>query len=165
MGKIKTGDMVLGIARILVGFSILWTFLDKLVGFGFPTEYGKAWINGASPTYGYLTQGTFGILKSFFVWLASFSSLIDWIYMAGLLGIGISMIFGIANKMGSFSGFTLFILIWLSAFPPLHNPFVDEHLVYAVLFLCFYYLESGEKLGFGGKWAKSKAVKKFGFLK
>ncbi|MEV5744773.1 hypothetical protein AB0L30_32345, partial [Microbispora rosea] len=44
-------------ARIAVGWVFLWAFLDKLFGWGFATPAAKAWINGGSPTTGFL-KGT-----------------------------------------------------------------------------------------------------------
>ncbi|WP_318272177.1 hypothetical protein [Microbispora triticiradicis] len=41
-------------ARVAVGWVFLWAFLDKLFGWGFATPAAKAWINGGSPTTGFL---------------------------------------------------------------------------------------------------------------
>lgn len=48
--------LVSGILRILVGFTFFWAFIDKLFGLGFATPSERAWINGGSPTTGYLTM-------------------------------------------------------------------------------------------------------------
>ncbi|WP_228010236.1 hypothetical protein [Nonomuraea phyllanthi] len=40
-----------------LGWIFLWAFLDKTFGWGFATPAAKAWINGGSPTTGFL-KGT-----------------------------------------------------------------------------------------------------------
>ena len=60
--------MVWGVLRLMMGFTFLWAFLDKLLALGFATgrnpETGAidffgdaAWISGASPTEGFLSFG------------------------------------------------------------------------------------------------------------
>ncbi|MEU0650528.1 hypothetical protein ABZ537_51060, partial [Streptomyces umbrinus] len=41
--------------RLLTGFVFLWAFLDKIFGFGYATPSGKGWIDGGSPTMGFLS--------------------------------------------------------------------------------------------------------------
>jgi len=36
---------VLAVSRVVIGFTFLWAFLDKLFGFGFATPSSRAWIN------------------------------------------------------------------------------------------------------------------------
>ncbi|MER7365496.1 hypothetical protein ABT353_22580, partial [Nonomuraea wenchangensis] len=47
-------DYVWAAARISIGWVFLWAFLDKTFGWGFATPAAKAWINGGSPTTGFL---------------------------------------------------------------------------------------------------------------
>ena len=49
---------VWGALRIGIGWIFLWGFLDKLFGFGFATARESAWLNGGSPTFGFLKFGT-----------------------------------------------------------------------------------------------------------
>jgi thiosulfate dehydrogenase (quinone) large subunit len=49
---------LLAAARIAIGWTFLWAFLDKAVGLGFATQRADAWISGGSPTFGYLTFAT-----------------------------------------------------------------------------------------------------------
>ena len=55
--------MVWGLLRMAVGWIFLWAFLDKLVGLGFATEVGKGWLNGGSPTFGFLNFGSSRLRK------------------------------------------------------------------------------------------------------
>ena len=45
----------LAVLRIMFGFYFLWAFLDKTFGLGFSTPAERAWINGGSPTRGFLS--------------------------------------------------------------------------------------------------------------
>src|SRR5689334_12004100 len=40
--------------RLLTGFVFLWAFLDKTFGLGYATASGKGWLDGGSPTKGFL---------------------------------------------------------------------------------------------------------------
>src|SRR5690625_2129093 len=40
---------VLAISRIVIGFTFLWAFLDKLFGLQYSTPAENAWIDGGSP--------------------------------------------------------------------------------------------------------------------
>jgi hypothetical protein len=55
-----------GALRLSMGWIFLWAFLDKILGLGFSTEAGKAWITGGSPTTGFLTFATKGPFEEFF---------------------------------------------------------------------------------------------------
>ena len=45
---------VLAVARVVIGFTFLWAFLDKLFGLGFATPSSRAWINGGTPAQGFI---------------------------------------------------------------------------------------------------------------
>ncbi len=145
---------IFGILRIAMGWLFLWPFLDKLFGLGFSTTPDKAWIAGGSPTAGFLLHGTQGPFAAFFQALSG--PFVDWLFMLGLLLIGLSLITGIGVKVGGYSGALLVFLMWLAALPPSSNPFLDEHLIYALVLLAFTQLPVGEWWGLG-RWWKKKA--------
>ncbi|MEX0932858.1 MAG: hypothetical protein WDZ77_02040 [Candidatus Pacearchaeota archaeon] len=151
-------NLTLGILRIGFGLVLLWAFFDKLLGLGFGTVRGNAWINGISPTKEFLQNETSGIFINFYYWLSNFA-IIDWLFMLGLFGIGISLTFGIANKLGTYLGFTLFILMWAGNLPPTHHPFIEKQLIYAITLLVIFHFKGNEYLGFGKKWKNLKIVK------
>jgi len=133
----------LAVARISIGLILLWAFFDKLVGLGFTTcrdmktnvvstMCDSAWLNGGSPTTGFLKNATKGPFEGIFQALAN-NTLVDWLFMLGLLGIGMALTFGIAMKAGSYSGVALLLLMWLAVLPPEHHPVIDEHIVYAAV--------------------------------
>jgi len=73
----SAGRTALGVLRIVLGWTFLWAFLDKLLALGYATgvdpetgavdRFGDAaWINGGSPTFGFLTFGADGPFKGFY---------------------------------------------------------------------------------------------------
>ena len=70
------GRRALALLRIGFGLTFLWAFFDKLLALGFHTGYGQdgtldrfgdaAWINGGSPTEGFLKFGADGPFKGFY---------------------------------------------------------------------------------------------------
>lgn len=51
---------VWAVLRISLGWIFLWAFLDKTFGLGAATESDNAWVDGGSPTEGYLSFATRG---------------------------------------------------------------------------------------------------------
>ncbi len=122
--------------RYVLSFVFLWAFFDKTFGLGFSTTLEKAWINGGSPTAGFLTHGTSGPLASIFQSISGYA-IIDWMFMLGLLGIGISLLFNLYTRLGATFGIIMMILMYLAVMPPANNPVVDEHIVYALVLALF----------------------------
>lgn len=118
--------------RLLMGFIFLWAFLDKTFGLGFATTADKAWILGGSPTSGFLTHAVVGPFATFFNSLAGIA-LVDWLFMLGLLFVGVTLILNRYVKWGALAGIMMLILMYLALLFPENNPFVDDHIVYAVL--------------------------------
>lgn len=121
-----------------MGLIFLWAFVDKTFGLGFSTSSENAWIAGGSPTSGYLMNATRGPFVEVFQSLAG-NMLIDWIFMLGLLGIGMAFVIKKYMMFAAISGSIMMILMWLSAFPPATNPLLDYHIVYvfALLVIAF----------------------------
>lgn len=158
-----TKNIFLGLARIAPGWIFFWAFLDKVFGLGFSTKAGKGWLDGVSPTLGYLKFGSHGPFASMFQAMAG-NMVVDWLYMMGLLLIGLCLIFGIGIKIAGYTGSALVLLIWLTALPPEHNPLIDEHIVYSFVLLSFTQMPVGHILGMGTWWSKNRLVKKYPFL-
>lgn len=149
--------------RLALGLIFLWAFFDKLFGLGFATALGESWLSGGSPTLGFLKFGTHGPFVSVYQGLAG-SPLVDWLFMIGLLLIGMALIIGIGIKIASYSGALLMLLMWLAALPPEHHPFLDEHIIYLIILIGLVSAKLGQCLGLGKWWAETKLVKKFSFL-
>lgn len=164
-----------GMLRIAMGWTFLWAFFDKLLGLGFATcstegetiEFmcNSAWINGGSPTFGFLSYGTKGPFAEIFQSMAG-NPVVDALFMLGLLGIGLSLFLGIAVKLGGWSGTIMMILMFFAgSLLPENNPLIDDHIIYAILTLSFTYTNAGETLGLGKWWAKTPLYQKFKFLR
>lgn len=175
--EVKAGK-IWGVLRITLGWVFLWSFLDKLLGLGFSTgrnpETGAidffgadAWINGGSPTEGFLQFGvhTKGFLVDFYQGLAG-ATWVEWAYMLSLLAIGLGLIFGIGTRLAAIGGIIWMALFYTaSAVWPEQNPFVDVHVVYAIVLFGIVYVGAGRYLGFGRWWESTALVRRFPILK
>ncbi|MDP3970821.1 MAG: hypothetical protein Q8P90_03905 [bacterium] len=162
--KHKKVHFILGLLRISIGWIFFWAFIDKLLCLGFPSEGGKCWIDGGSPTAGFLQNGTSGPFASLFQAMAD-NGFVDGLFMLGLLGIGLALILGIGVKIAGYSGAILMILMWLAVLPKENNPFLDEHIIYLLLLKIFILTNSGEYIGLGKWWGSLELVKKYPILK
>jgi thiosulfate dehydrogenase [quinone] large subunit len=61
-----TAAKALAVLRVSLGFAFLWAFLDKTFGLGYATPAERAWINGGSPTKGFLSRVAVGPLEGTF---------------------------------------------------------------------------------------------------
>jgi len=122
-----------GLLPVGIGWIFLWGFLDKL--FGFATERESAWINGGSPTFGFLNFGTSGPFVGFYQGLAT-SEAVEWMFMLGLLFIGLPLMLGIGVRLAVAGGVAMETLMYTAGFIlSEHNPVVEEHMMYAIVFL------------------------------
>src|SRR5690348_1478751 len=101
-GRTVTG-IALAVTRVALGFVFLWAFLDKLFGLHYATPAGKGWIDGGSPTKGFLSHVDAGPFQSMFNNWAG-AGWADWLFMLGLLGIGIGLIAGVALRITAVAG-------------------------------------------------------------
>lgn len=155
---------VLAITRIALGWVFLWAFLDKTFGLGFATERADAWINGGSPTYGYLNFATEGkVFHDFFASLAS--PVTDWVFMLGLLGIGLALILGIGMRIGAIAGSVMMVAMWAASLRLDNNPFMDDHLIYALVMVALAIYGAGRTWGLGRAWEKLGVVQRYPILK
>ncbi len=118
--------------RFAMAFIFLWAFFDKLLGLGFATTKANAWINGGSPTTGFLTHAVKGPFAGFFNNLATIPG-VDWLFMGGLLFIGGTLLINKYVKWGSLAGIAMMLLMWAALLFPENNPLIDDHIVYALV--------------------------------
>ena len=165
MEQNKKLSYVLGLLRLIIGWVFLWAFIDKVFGLGFATTADKAWLVGASPTAGFLQFAVHGPFASFYQSLAGVP-LVDWLFMLGLLFVGISLMLGIFVRLGSFAGIIMLALMYTAiGLFPANNPFIDEHIIYILILIVLILTNSGQYLGFGKWWANTSLVQKYKFLK
>ncbi|MFJ9661252.1 hypothetical protein ACIRPR_25210 [Streptomyces griseoflavus] len=162
-------------ARVLMGFVFLWAFLDKTFGFGYATASGKGWVDGGSPTEGFLGHVAVGPMEStFHSWAGA--AWADWLFMLGLLGIGLALLTGVALRLAALAGTVMMALMWVAEWPPAQhlsdgsasmstNPFVDYHVMYAVVLVALAAVSAGDALGFGRLWARLPLVRDHGWLR
>jgi len=149
--------------RLALGWTLFWAFIDKLFGLGYATKSGNSWLNGGSPTAGYLQFATSGPLADLWNGLSG-NSAIDALFMLALLAVGVSVLLGIGQKIAGISGAALMLMLWSTNLPPENNPIIDDHIVYAVLFIGFIFVRPGKWWGLGKWWADMPLVKKFPIL-
>jgi thiosulfate dehydrogenase [quinone] large subunit len=169
------GRRWLAVLRIATGFIFLWAFFDKTFGLGYSTAAAKAWIRGGSPTSGFLGHVTAGPLRSMFTALAD-STIVDVLFMLGMLAIGVALILGIGLRLSAVTGTLILMLMWAAEWPPARvafdgqptgsvNPIVDYHLIYAVVLIVLALLAAGPTWGLGRSWESTSIVKRLPWLK
>lgn len=148
----------LAILRLMFGFYFLWAFLDKTFGLGFATPAERAWLNGGSPTRGFLS-GVEGPFAGFYNPLAG-NGFIDVLFMVGLLGIGLALLLGIGMKVAAVTGALLYVMMWTAALPMTTNPILDDHLTGAMTLIVLALTAAGTTWGLGNWWARQPFVQK-----
>jgi thiosulfate dehydrogenase [quinone] large subunit len=130
---------------------------------GFATLPDKSWLLGNSPTFGFLKNATIGPFSNIFKNLAG-NLMVDWLFMVGLLLIGISLTFGIAIKTASYSGALLMFLMWIAVLPKEHNPILDDHIINLLVLIGIAILKP-RKFSLIKNWYEFDLVKKYSILK
>ncbi len=161
--------------RLLTGFAFLWAFLDKTFGLGYATQSGKGWIDGGSPTKGFLGSVAVGPMQStLHSWAGD--AWADLLFMLGLLGIGVALVAGVALRLAAVAGTVMMALMWVAEWPPAQhlsdgspsmstNPFVDYHVIYAVALIALAAAAAGDTLGLGRLWAGLPLVRRSRWLR
>ncbi|WP_433384840.1 hypothetical protein [Micromonospora sp. KLBMP9576] len=160
----RAARYVFGGIRIALGWTFVWAFLDKVFGLGFATEAKNAWINGGSPTKGFLSFGAAGPFAGFYKSIAG-APWADVLFMIGLAAIGVALMLGIGMRVAAVAGAVLYVMMWTVVLPPETNPFMDEHLLHAALLIGLALVNAGATLGLGGIWAKLPIVRRFPWLR
>ena len=149
--------------RIAIGLVFLWAFLDKLFGLGYATPGAKAWIAGGSPTKGFLGSVDVGPFDTAFHAIAG-AWWADWLFMLGLLGIGVAVTLGVALRISAIAGSVMLLMMWLAEFPldrfaadgspsMSTNSLIDYHVIYAIALIVVALTAAGNTWGLGRWWA------------
>ena len=147
----------LAVTRLSLGWVFLWAFLDKTFGLGHETPSAGAWINGGSPTEGFLAHAPKGPFAGFYNDIAG-AAWADWLFMIGLAGIGIALLLGVGMRVAAVSGAVLYLMMWAVVLPPETNPIVDEHVIGALALLALALVHAGDTFGFGRWWKQQPVV-------
>ncbi|MFE5211496.1 hypothetical protein [Streptomyces sp. NPDC056600] len=167
--------LALAALRLATGFVFLWAFLDKTFGLGYATGSGKGWIDGGSPTAGFLGHVSVGPLQETFRGWAG-ATWADWLFMLGLLGVGLAVTAGVALRPAALAGSVMMALMWAAEWPPARqltdgapsmstNPLVDYHLIYALVLVVLAAASAGRVLGAGALWARLPLVRDHRWLR
>jgi thiosulfate dehydrogenase [quinone] large subunit len=165
----------LAVLRIALGFIFLWAFLDKTFGLGYSTPAAKAWINGGSPTSGFLGHVEVGPFRAFFVSLSG-SPVVDTLFMLAMLGVGLALILGMGLRIAAVSATILMLGMWAAEWPLAQltfegqpsgsvNPIVDYHLIYALVAIVAALTYAGRVWGLSKMWESTSLVKRLPWLK
>lgn len=162
--------------RIAFGITFLWAFLDKTFALGFHTGYDQegnldrfgpaAWINGGSPTEGFLA---FAVpennpFKGFFNGMAD-SVFVEWLFMLGLLGIGVTLLLGVGMRIGTAAGALMYAFMYAASLPLENNPVVDDHLVGIIVMAVLALGAAGTTWGLGHWWNRTTVVENYPVLR
>jgi thiosulfate dehydrogenase [quinone] large subunit len=169
-----TAAKALAVLRISIGFVFLWAFLDKTFGLGYSTASAKAWIHGGSPTKGFLSSVDVGPFQSAYHSIAG-TSWADWLFMLGMLGIGVALIAGVAGRIAAGSGALMMAMMWFAEYPLARhtiagapsastNPLTDYHFIYAVVLVVLAACYAGYTWGVGRRWARLPFVRRHHWL-
>lgn len=166
--RYPVGVIALTGLRLAIGFEFVWAFFDKLFGLGYSTPSARAWINGGSPTKGFLNGVDAGPLKGFFHSIAGVPGA-DLLFMLGLLGIGTALILGVALRPAAASGVLLLMLMWCATWPMAStaggqptgsvNPFVDDHIVSSLALIAIAVFAVSSAGYLGRQWQSLGSIK------
>ncbi|WP_329558174.1 hypothetical protein OG711_02065 [Streptomyces uncialis] len=157
------------VLRVLTAFTFLWAFFDKAFGWGYATGAGKGWIDGGSPTLGFLSGVSAGPMEgTFHAWAGD--AWADRAFMLGLLGVGVALASGIALRLAAGAGMAMMALMWVAEWPPARhlsdgspststNPFIDYHVLYAAILVLLAVAAAGRTWGLGIAWARLPLVR------
>lgn len=143
----------LAAGRIVIGWTFLWAFIDKTFGLGFATPAERAWLRGGTPAQGFIggIEGPFaGFFQGFFM-----NSFGDWLFMIGLLGIGVAMMAGAGLKIAAVTGTLLLAFMYLAEIPLVlggTNPVTDSHWIEALVLIISAATLAGDTWGLGKWW-------------
>jgi thiosulfate dehydrogenase [quinone] large subunit len=93
------------------------------------------------------------------------NALVDWIFMLGLLGVGVGLLFGVAMRLAILSGSAMLFLMWLASLPLENNPLIDDHIVYIAVLAVLWFALPLQRLSASYKWRNLSFVKNSYWLK
>ncbi|MBB4772054.1 hypothetical protein [Actinomadura livida] len=120
--------------------------------------------DGASPTEGFLANAPQGPFAGLYNGLAG-AAWADWLFMIGLAAIGAALLLGIGMRIAAAGGALMMLLMWSAVLPPENNPFMDDHLIYAIILIGLALVKAGDTLRLGERWSGTRLDQRFPILK
>ena len=150
-------------ARIGMGFIFLWAFVDKLFGFGYATPAGKGWIDGGSPTKGFLS-GSRGPVRGLLPQHRRHGFRQHRVHARpGRDRRGSAA--RCRHALAAGAGALMLVMMYTVVLPPTTNPLIDDHLILAVLLIGLAAVGAGNTFGLGRRWAATPLVTRQPWLK
>jgi len=166
---------VAAVLRVVTGLVFVWAFLDKTFGWGYATPAKGAWIDGGSPTKGFLGSIDHGPFAAMFRGWAG-AGWADLLFMLALAAVGVAVVLGIGMRIAAGSGTLLLMLMWAAEWPLARftdagqptmstNPLIDYHIIYALVLITLAAIAAGNTWGLGRAWANLDIVRKYPWLR
>lgn len=90
--------------------------------------------------------------------------LVDWLFMLGLLGVGVGLLLGIAVRLSVTAGSVLLLLMWMASLPIKTNPVIDDHIVYIAALWVVGSALDWQKWSLAALWQRLPYVKDYYWL-
>jgi len=122
--------------RLSMGWIFIWSGFDKLI-----TDFSAR---------GFLINGSSGPLKDMFVNMGQSGTaldVVDPLVIYGQILIGLALILGVFTRIALLMAAIQMFLFYLVQLWPPNNPFLDDHLVYILIFALLGALGAGRILG------------------
>jgi thiosulfate dehydrogenase (quinone) large subunit len=94
--------------------------------------------------------------------------LTDWLFMLGMLGVGVAVMLGVGLRVAAVSGSIIMALMWIAEWPINQgstNPLIDYHVIYALVLIVVALTFAGDTWGLGRWWANLPVVRKHSWLR
>ena len=86
-------------------------------------------------------------------------------FLAGLLGIGVSLLLGVAMRIGTAAGALMYAFMYAAVLPLENNPVVDDHLVGVIVMAVLALGAAGTTWGLGRWWNSLRLVQEHPVLR
>ena len=92
------------------------------------------------------------------------SPVVEWLFMPGLLGVGLPLILGIGVRIAASTGILMLLLMCTAALLPEYNPVLDDHLTYSVALVGLTIANPGYRFGLGRWWGIPRLARRYAVL-
>ena len=80
---------------------------------------------------------------------------VDWLFMLGLLGIGVTLLLGVGMRIGTAAGALMYAFMYVAVLPLENNPIVDDHLIGVISMAVLFFAAAGATWGLGRSWRRT----------